>query len=306
MTDLNDLFKAVSKAKQEQKVIQESTPAAKALKGVQDRLKSNNDVAELMEVFVEKKPIVKEVIREVVVEVEKPAPKADSFQQPNPPLVDQNIAAIQQKLKFLEQAIGKIAAAGPGSGEVNLRWLDDVDRNTIQDNRYLRYNASSKKFIFDDVDSVGEYLTFWDTSSHTIPQSVHFLLEMNTTNGSRNISLVDSSKVTFTKDGTYNLHYSLQIVNTGNEQEDLHIWIKKNGVNVEDTNSIFTVPARKNPATTGKMIATSPIPIDVVAGDYIQVYLHTEATTLQIDTVNEDSAHNIPRSPSAILVVSKL
>jgi hypothetical protein len=58
---------------------------------------------------------------------------------------------IRKKLKFMEQAIGKIAALGPGSGEVNLRWLDDVYRPSIMDGRYLRYNDTLKKFEFAEV-----------------------------------------------------------------------------------------------------------------------------------------------------------
>lgn len=42
-----------------------------------------------------------------------------SFQQPNPLLVDKNLEAIQKKLKFLEQAMGKMFAHGPGGGDAN-------------------------------------------------------------------------------------------------------------------------------------------------------------------------------------------
>lgn len=154
MTDLNDLFKAAAVAKKEHKEQQEKTPAGQALKKVQERLKQNNDVAEMMSIFVEKKPIVKEVVKEIVIEkevlVEKPklSIKDETFQQPDPAVVDPNMVAVQQKLKFLEQAIGKIAATGPGSGEVNLRWLDDVDRGTIVDGYYMKYNGTTKKFDF--------------------------------------------------------------------------------------------------------------------------------------------------------------
>lgn len=79
-----------------------------------------------------------------------------SFQQPNPEKVDPNIKAIQDKLKFLEQAVGKIAATGPGSGEVWFRWLDDVDRSTIDvaevdQEHVLRYNSATKKFFFGEL-----------------------------------------------------------------------------------------------------------------------------------------------------------
>ena len=45
--------------------------------------------------------------------------KNASFQQPDVPKVDPAIRAVQDKLKFLEQWVGKISAAG--SGEVNLK-----------------------------------------------------------------------------------------------------------------------------------------------------------------------------------------
>lgn len=83
-----------------------------------------------------------------------------SFQQPDPKLVDANISAVQQKLKFLEQAIGKIAATGPGSGEVNFRWLDDVNRATMtesNDNWVLEYDATTKKVQF--TENVGPIRT---------------------------------------------------------------------------------------------------------------------------------------------------
>lgn len=78
-----------------------------------------------------------------------------TFQQPNPDLVSKDVEAIRAKIKFLEQAIGRIAAAGPGGGEVNLRFLDDVDRSTIADGLYLRYSATKKKFEFAAVSGGG-------------------------------------------------------------------------------------------------------------------------------------------------------
>jgi hypothetical protein len=35
-----------------------------------------------------------------------------------------------------------------GGGEVNLRFLDDIDRSSIQDGRVLSYDAATKKFVF--------------------------------------------------------------------------------------------------------------------------------------------------------------
>jgi len=73
------------------------------------------------------------------------------FVQPEPPLVSRDIRDIQGKLKMLEGWVSKIAMAGPGGGEVNLRYLDDVARETIADGKWLKYDAARKKFVFDDI-----------------------------------------------------------------------------------------------------------------------------------------------------------
>jgi len=86
--------------------------------------------------------VVKATLNEVT-------PPAASPVQPY--IQSQEIVGLNNKIKFLERAISRIAATGPGSGEVNLRWLDDVDRATIGDGKYLNYNATTKKFQFSTV-----------------------------------------------------------------------------------------------------------------------------------------------------------
>lgn len=308
MNDLSELFKAAAEEKRKLKEQEEKSQAGQALKAVQERLKQNNEINELLEVFVEKNANPKEVVKEIVVEKEvvKEVVNSDSFQQPKPQPIDPNFTALQKKVQFLEQAIGRIAATGPGSGEVNLRWLDDVDRSTIADNRYLRYNESTKKFIFDDVDSVGDYITLYDTTDQTLAVSVPKVLTINTVDQSRSISVVDGSKITFSKAGTYNIQYNIQAVNADNAQWDVSVWLKVNGVNHPDSNSIFTVPARKTSSIYGKLILSSPVPVDVVAGDYVEILAHTESSLVTIKTIPEDAVNGIPRTPSVIIVVNKL
>lgn len=61
---------------------------------------------------------------------------------------EQSLPELQRKVKYLEQWLSRIAATGPGSGEVNLRYLDDVDTSNLQNNYFLRYNSSNSKFEF--------------------------------------------------------------------------------------------------------------------------------------------------------------
>lgn len=70
---------------------------------------------------------------------DKEAPLTNEFKQ------------VSDKIKFLERWIGQIQNAGPGSGEVNFRYLDDVNRITMtpsNDNWVLEYDATTKKVQF--------------------------------------------------------------------------------------------------------------------------------------------------------------
>jgi len=80
--------------------------------------------------------------------------KDKSFQQPTPDAVNKGINDLRKKITFLEQAIGRIAAAGPGGGEVNLKYLDDIDKASIADGKYLQYNDDTGKFEFSDIEAV--------------------------------------------------------------------------------------------------------------------------------------------------------
>ena len=192
MSDLSDLFKVVAEGK---KQYEENDPVGKKLKVVKESAKS--DLNKLFEELVslqkqvdnleeskQEDMIVEDMLIEEIpaqsvikTQVERQAEvQADvtkylkdggkSFQQPNPDLVSKDIDAIRQKMKFLEQAIGKIAATGPGGGEVNLRWLDDVKRDTISDGRWLKYSEADKKFVFDEINP---YEVVYNTTEVTTP-----------------------------------------------------------------------------------------------------------------------------------------
>ena len=77
----------------------------------------------------------------VVNVISKQEARKDKLQeQPNDP--------VSARIDKLEKHIQKIAFAGPGSGEVRLLNLDDVDTTDLANNKTLKYNSSTGKFIF--------------------------------------------------------------------------------------------------------------------------------------------------------------
>lgn len=101
----------------------------------------------------------------------------DHFSQPDLPKSDPNIKALTDKIKYMEDWLTKIAMAGPGSGEVNLRYLDDVDRSSIYDGRYLRYTDSIKKFEFAEVNphDIIYTTTLVTTSTYTVDNDDYYV-----------------------------------------------------------------------------------------------------------------------------------
>ena len=55
--------------------------------------------------------------------------------------------------KLIHEQSRKIALAGSshGGGEVNLRYLDDIDRSSIRQGHFLTYDNSTKKFMFSQI-----------------------------------------------------------------------------------------------------------------------------------------------------------
>jgi len=63
---------------------------------------------------------------------------------------------VQSEIRKLKNILNRVLAQGPGSGEVNLLKLDDVDEDSAKvDGKVLQYQASSGKFIGGSASGIG-------------------------------------------------------------------------------------------------------------------------------------------------------
>ena len=102
--------------------------------------------------------------------------------------VDQIPNSIRKELDILKKTVtdlhrfaSRVSQMG-GGGEVNLRYLDDVDRSTIADGLYLSYNATTKKFQFTNPDHNEENLDLLHVTTDIRPNTDLTYSLGNTTN----------------------------------------------------------------------------------------------------------------------------
>lgn len=120
------------------------------------------------------------------------------------------------------------------------------------------------------------------------------------------ISLSSSSRINVQHGGVYLFTYSIQFQNDTNSTETVDVWFRKNGTDIANSNSQFSMPARKSAGTPASLIAVTPFMIDLAAGDYIQIMWRPSVTTVSIQqlpavTANPGVTPAIPSTPSVLL-----
>jgi hypothetical protein len=122
------------------------------------------------------------------------------------------------------------------------------------------------------------------------------------------VTLSSGSRLTVPNEGVYNVTFSLQLKNTTNDLQDIDIWLRKNGTDVPDTNSRFSIPPRKSTGTASHLIAATSVMVELAANDYIQLMWHATSTSITLEhfpavAYSAGVTPAIPATPSAIVQV---
>ena len=111
------------------------------------------------------------------------------------------------------------------------------------------------------------------------------------------------SRITFGLSGLYNIQFSAQFVNTDANIHDIDIWLRKNGTDVAESNSQFSVPA-KHAGVDGHALGALNFFINVVAGDYVELMWRTSDNTCTIQYIGPQTSPTRPGTPSVIVTVA--
>ena len=80
--------------------------------------------------------------------------------------------------------------------------------------------------------------------------------------------------------GVYTIRYSLQYANTDNAQHTVTVWLQNNEVDVANSATSFSVPARKSASIPGFTTAYSEATFEVAVGDEIELYWATDQANI--------------------------
>ena len=150
------------------------------------------------------------------------------------------------------------------------------------------------------------YGGFSDSTDQTGSISAGTVVTFNTIDVSDGITLVSSSQITVPNAGVYSLQFSIQFKNTSNAQEDATVWLRVNGVDLPNSATQYTVPARKSASIFGYQVASLTFMLNLNASDYVQIVWIPTAAAVTIEHLPANLSPAYPAIPSAITTMMQV
>lgn len=149
--------------------------------------------------------------------------------------------------------------------------------------------------------------SFYDTTTQTAEStSVAYPIKMNTVDQASNVTIVDDSKITIANPGTYNLQWSGQFENSDSAAHDVRVWLRYNGVDYPESNSIVTVPS-KHGSINGHIIAAwNWVGTSQAPGDYVQIMWSTASTKVSLNSYAAQTSPANPAVPAVIVTLTQV
>jgi hypothetical protein len=149
------------------------------------------------------------------------------------------------------------------------------------------------------------YGAFQDGTDQTAANTTTaYAITFDTTDFSNGVTLSNSSRLNVAQAGIYNLQFSIQFKNTTNDGQDVDVWFRKNGTNIDNSNSRFHPPARKSAGDPSHLIAALNFFVNLAANDYVEIMWRTTNVNVSIEHFAASSTPTRPAVPSVIATLS--
>ena len=149
------------------------------------------------------------------------------------------------------------------------------------------------------------YGAFQDSTDQTAANTTTaYAITFDTTDFSNGVTLSNSSRLNVAQAGIYNLQFSIQFTNTTNASQDVDVWFRKNGTNIDKSNSRFGFAPRKGVGDPFHIIAALNFFVSLAANDYVEIMWRTTDTGVSIEHYAASSTPTRPAVPSVIATLS--
>jgi hypothetical protein len=120
------------------------------------------------------------------------------------------------------------------------------------------------------------------------------------------VTLASGSHLVVPNDGIYNLQFSAQLQNTDNAQNDVTVWFRIDGVDVPNSATQITVPARKSAGIYGYAVAAWNIFLEMTASQYVEIIWLPVSTQVSIQALPASLSPAYPAVPSVIATMNQV
>jgi hypothetical protein len=149
------------------------------------------------------------------------------------------------------------------------------------------------------------YGAFQDSTDQTAANTTTaYAITFDTTDFSNGVTLSNSSRLNVAQAGIYNLQFSIQFTNTTNASQDVDVWFRKNGTNIDKSNSRFGFAPRKGAGDPFHTIAALNFFVSLAANDYVEIMWRTTDVGVSIEHYTTSSSPTRPAVPSVIATLS--
>ena len=131
-----------------------------------------------------------------------------------------------------------------------------------------------------------------------------YAVTFNTTDFSNGVTLASGSRLTVVDAGIWNCQFSIQFKNTTNDTQDVDVWFRLNGTNIDNSNSRFSMPARKSSGDPSHLIAAMNFFASMDSTDYLEIMWRPSDIGVSIEHYGTSTSPTRPAVPSAIVTMS--
>ncbi len=171
----------------------------------------------------------------------------------------------------------------------------------------LVQSGANVKTTLDSIRNFDNSYGAWsDSTDQTGSVRAGSVMTRNTIDVADGITLVSNSQMTVPSTGKYSLQFSFQFKNTNNAQEDVTVWLRINGVDLANSATQYTIPARKSASIFGYGVASLTFLLDLAANDYVEMLWVPTNITVTLEHLPASVSPAYPAIPSVIATMVQI